>query len=275
MAVTSGLEDGAWTRPGEIVGETPNLAARVQTAAPTGSVVISADTLRLVRDRVDVKALGPHALKGIDRPIELFEVLSVRHGHDDRADDSPSTVTVGRENERAMLERAWLDASERSSYVVIRGEPGIGKSHLVRHTRRLVPEGGRSVVLRCSALHTNTPLYPVVQLLRSPATVLDDGDGDDPLARFARVADDIGETSEESLYLLARICAVPWPEGRTVPDLPPEQLRERTLALLCSWIGALARQGRLLLVVEDLHWADPSTLDLLSRCVTDPPRIPC
>ena len=173
-----------------------------------------------------------------------------------------------------MLERAWLDASERSSYVVIRGEPGIGKSHLVRHTRRLVPEGGRSVVLRCSALHTNTPLYPVVQLLRSPATVLDDGDGDDPLARFARVADDIGETSEESLYLLARICAVPWPEGRTVPDLPPEQLRERTLALLCSWIGAMARQGRLLLVVEDLHWADPSTLDLLSRCVTDPPEHP-
>jgi class 3 adenylate cyclase/tetratricopeptide (TPR) repeat protein len=273
LAVTSGLERGAWTRPGEIVGETPNLAARVQTAAPTGSVVISADTLRLVRGRVDVKALGAHALKGIDRPIELFEVLSVRHGDDVRADELSSAVTVGRDDERATLERAWLDASQRSSYVVVRGEPGIGKSHLVRYTRRLVPEGGRSVVLRCSALHTNTPLYPVVQLLRSPAAVPEDRDGD-PLARFARVAEGIGETSEENLYLLARICAVPWPADRAVPDLPPEQLRERTLALLCAWIGALAREGRFLLVVEDLHWADPSTLDLLGRCVTEPPEHP-
>ena len=120
LAVTSGLEDGAWTRPGEIVGETPNLAARVQTAAPTGSVVISADTLRLVRDRVDVKALGPHALKGIDRPIELFEVLSVRHDQDDRADDAPSTVTVGRENERADA-RAGM--AGRVGALLVRGHP--------------------------------------------------------------------------------------------------------------------------------------------------------
>jgi tetratricopeptide (TPR) repeat protein len=203
----------------------------------------------------------------------------VRHVDDEGgADEVAGTVTVGRETERARLERAWLEASDRPSYVVIRGEPGIGKSHLVRFARGLVPEGGRSVVLRCSALHTNTPLYPVVQLLRSPAALLGavngNGSGDDPLARLARVADGIGDASEEHLYLLARICSVPWPDTRTVPDLPPEQVRERTLALLGAWIGALARDGRLLLVVEDLHWADPSTLDLLSRCVAEPPDDP-
>ena len=197
----------------------------------------------------------------------------MRHDEDDRADDAPSTVTVGRENERAMLERAWLDASERSSYVVIRGEPGIGKSHLVRHTRRLVPEGGRSVVLRCSALHTNTPLYPVVQLLRSPATVLDDGDGDDPLARFARVAErHRGDERGEPLPPGADLRR-PWPRSHGARPAAGAAARAHAGApvLLDRRPG---RQGPLLLVVEDLHWADPSTLDLLSRCVTEPPEHP-
>ena len=273
LAVISGADGGSRTRPGEVIGETPNLAARVQTAAPTGSVVVSADTLQLVADRVDARPLGAHSLKGIDRPVELFEVLSVR-SDDDGADDASRTLTVGRAAERATLERAWLDASEQSSYVVITGEPGIGKSHLVRYTRGLVPEGGRSLVLRCSALHTNTPLYPVVQLLRSPRGPAGDGAGDDPLARLARVAGSVGDPSDENHYLLAQICSVPWPAGRTVPDLPAEQARERTLTLLCAWIGALAREGRLLLVVEDLHWADPSTLDLLQRCVAEPATRP-
>lgn len=279
LAVISGADAGARTRPGEVVGETPNLAARVQTAAPTGSVVVSADTLQLVRDRVDARPLGAHSLKGIDRPVELFEVLSVRADDDgDGADDASRTLTVGRASERATLDRAWLDAAEQSSYVVITGEPGIGKSHLVRYTRGLVAEGGRALVLRCSALHTNTPLYPVVQLLRSPRGAPDAGagagGGDDPLARLARVAGGVGDPSDENLYLLAQICSVPWPAGRTVPDLPPEQARERTLTLLCAWIGALARERRLLLVVEDLHWADPTTLDLLRRCVAEPATRP-
>jgi tetratricopeptide (TPR) repeat protein len=88
------------------------------------------------------------------------------------------------------------------------------------------------------------------------------------------VADSVGDPSDDNLHLLAQVCSVPWPAGRKVPDLPPEQARERTLALLCAWIGALAREGRLLLVVEDLHWADPSTLDLLQRCVAEPATRP-
>ena len=228
LAVISGADGGSRTRPGEVIGETPNLAARVQTAAPTGSVVVSADTLQLVADRVDARPLGAHSLKGIDRPVELFEVLSVR-SDDDGADDAPRTLTVGRAAERATLERAWLDASEQSSYVVITGEPGIGKSHLVRYTRGLVPEGGRSLVLRCSALHTNTPLYPVVQLLRSPRGPAGDGDGDDPLARLARVAGSVGDPSDENLYLLAQICSVPV-AGRSHGPRPPGRAGARAHA---------------------------------------------
>ena len=270
LVVISELGSGSWTRPGEIVGETPNLTARIQTAAPTGSVVISADTLRLVHDRVAVKVLGPHSLKGINRAVELFEVISVRDDDDDGADDLSRTVSVGRRSERAMLERAWEDASQRSGYVVIAGEPGIGKSHLVRYTRGLVPERGRSFVLRCSALRSNTPLYPVVQLLLSAPADSDVGESETPLDRLARIGDSVGDGGEENLYLLARIASIPWPASMKAPDLRPEQARERTLTLLCGWFDALAREGPLLLVVEDLHWGDPSTLDLLRRCVTEP-----
>jgi class 3 adenylate cyclase/tetratricopeptide (TPR) repeat protein len=273
LAVISGLGSGGRTRPGEVVGETPNLAARVQTAASTGSVVVSADTLRLVRDRVEVRSLGAQALKGIDRPVELFEVLAVR-ADDDGVDDPSRALTVGRAAERATIDRAWQEAGERSSYVVISGEPGIGKSHLVRYARSRVYDGGRSLVLRCSALQTNTPLYPVVRLLRADPGASDAAGGDDSLARLVRVTERIGDASDEHLYLLAQICSVPWPASRAVPDLPPEQARERTLGLLCAWIGAIACESRLLLVVEDLHWADPSTLDLLHRCVTAPPERP-
>ena len=266
LAVVSDLGSGSWARPGDIVGETPNVAARIQAAAPTGTVLISADTLDLVRNRIEVEPLGPHTLRGLKRTIDLFRVVSVRS--DDEV--APETVAVGRETERTTLERAWAGVSERGAYVVITGEPGIGKSHLVRHARSLVREGQRSLVLRCSALHSNTPLRPLAQLLLTlPSNSGAVGSGDD-LDRLARVAEAAGLASEENLYLLAMMASTAWPADRPVPDLPPEQVRERTLTLLCALIESLAREGPLLLVFEDVHWADPSTLDLLRRCVTEP-----
>jgi class 3 adenylate cyclase/tetratricopeptide (TPR) repeat protein len=271
LAVISDLGSGASASAGEIVGETPNLAARVQTAAPTGSVVISADTLGLVRDRVEVESLGAHSLKGINRPIELFRVVSVRPDDEDEGTAAPwKGVAVGRKTERTTLERAWQEASQRSGYVVIAGEPGIGKSHLVRYARGLVAERGRSLVLRCSALHSNTPLHPVAQLLLPVPASTEVAAIEDPVDRLAGAAEAVGLASEENLYLLALMSSVPWPAAREVPDLQPAQARERTLTLLCSWFDALASEGPLLLVIEDLHWADPSTLDLLRRYVTEP-----
>src|SRR4051794_18404224 len=118
LAVIADLGSGRWTSAGEIVGETPNLAARTQAAAPAGGILLTADALALVRSRAQVKALGAHALKGINRPVELYELLSVRPGDD----EATHGLTVGREGERAALERAWGEARERFSYAVIAGE---------------------------------------------------------------------------------------------------------------------------------------------------------
>lgn len=268
LAVISDLGCGDWARPGDVVGETPNLAARVQAAAPSGTVVISADTLSLVCDHVEVEPLGAPLLKGINRPVELFRVVSLRAGDVESAVEAPETVTVGREVERSMLERAWEQTSERGGYVVIAGEPGIGKSHLVRYARSLVKEPARSLVLRCSALHSNTPLYPVAKVLL-PAANAEARGSDDRVHRLAGVAETMNAASEENLYLLTLITSVSWPADRPIPELQPEQVRERTLTLLCKWLDAQASEGPLLLVIEDLHWADPSTLDFLRRCVSE------
>jgi class 3 adenylate cyclase/tetratricopeptide (TPR) repeat protein len=272
LAVVSELGSGSWARHDEIVGEAPNLAARVQTAAPTGSVAITSDTLALVRDQVDVEPLGAHSLKGINRPVDLYRVVAVRSHEDDGPAKVVQNVTVGRERELATLERAWSEVTERASYLVISGEPGMGKSHLVRHARSLVGDDGRFLVLRCSALHSNTPLQPVSQLLLRELNGT--AGAGDALERVHRLAELLNISGEENLYLLAVLSWTPWPTDRDVPDLQPEQIRERTLALLCHWFDTLAAAGPLLLAVEDLHWADPSTLDLLGRCVSDHRRHP-
>ena len=266
LAVVEYLSGASWAQPGEIYGETPNLAARVQTAAAPGTVVISDTTYDMVRDRVDVRPLGPHTLKGIARPVELYEVHAVRADLDARREDPSNVAVVGRQSDREALDQAWEAARGAGAFAVICGEPGIGKSHLLRYVRDMVhSEGGRSVVLRCSALYSNTPLQPVVTLIRAQ---VDEAGADDPFAALVEVAGTFGLSGDEPLYLLAQLCSVPWPEGRTAPDLLPEQARERTLVMLMAWIDAMAARGPLLLAAEDVHWADPSTLDLLARCVT-------
>ena len=167
------------------------------------------------------------------------------------------------------MDHAWAASADGGGYVVISGEPGIGKSHLLRHARRLAKRtGGQALTFRCRVLHANTPLHSVVQPLTSAA--MSPGSDDERIERLAAILGGVGLRSEENLYLLALLSATPWPPGRPQPDVPAEQVRERTLVLVLSWLDALAARGALLVAVEDLHWADPSTIDLLRRCVTEP-----
>lgn len=274
LTVLDYLEEGPWVTPGKSYGGTPNVAARVQAAAPPGAVVVTADTLRLLSGRLDVEPLGAHELKGIDDPVELFRVVSV-HAAPEPGGGAPDNEVTGRQAEREALERAWAEAPQHGGYVLVTGEPGIGKSHLARYARGLLADGqGTSLVLRCSALHENTPLHPVVELLLPPEEHLSWDPEGGSLERLAKVLETAGLAGDENLYLMALMCSVTWPAGRAAPDLQPEQSRERTLALLTGWVNALAASQPLLLVVEDLHWADPSTLELLRRCVAATPEHP-
>lgn len=274
LTVIDDVGDGTLVKPGRVFGETPNLAARVQGAAGDGNVVVSADTYALVRDRVVAEPLGPHELKGIRRPVELFRIGAVR------PDSDPGGVAdlalVGRRDELAQLEQAWDASRDSRTYAAIVGEPGIGKSLLARQIVQRATDAGALVLqMRCSALHTNTPLYPVVRLLlslpsptaRSPNGLIDQRLRPASLA-FQPIVEALGRVGlddDDDLFLLAQVCSVPLPPGARAPDLPAEQGRERVLALLSNWIDRLAKTRPLLLLVEDLHWADPTSLDLLGR----------
>ena len=208
-------------------------------------------------------------VKGISRPIELYEVVGVRGTDDETAGDMDGD-TVGRGRSTRPWITRWAASVDGGGYVVISGEPGIGKSHLLRHARRLAKRtGGQALTFRCRALHANTPLRSVVQPLTSAAML--PGPDDERIERLAAILGGVGLRSEENLYLLALLSATPWPPGRPQPDVPAEQVRERARSSsCCRGSTRSAARGPLLVAVEDLHWADPSTIDLLRRCVTEP-----
>jgi class 3 adenylate cyclase/tetratricopeptide (TPR) repeat protein len=266
LSVIADMGVGSWTLADDVVGETPNLAARITSEAQPNAVVISEETMALVQGRVACTPLGPKNLKGISRPIELYEVIS-ELAVDSRFEAAARAQgrLVGRTEEIGAIEEAWQQARGGLQGLVLVGEPGIGKSRLVAHAKSHVEtHGGGHITLQCSAHHQGSPLHPVIRRWQRELD-LQQADGE-PFDRLQAVAAGFGLDDRETLFLLATLLSIPWP-GPPPLTAPPEQLRERTFAALVSWVDQLAARKPLLVVVEDLHWADPSTWELLVRIV--------
>jgi class 3 adenylate cyclase/predicted ATPase len=248
----------------EIIGETPNIAARIQSQADPDSVVISDETLRFVRDHVTVNALGPRDLKGIPRPVELYRVLGERLPDQRFHPSGGETEPVGRAEEKVVIRQAWQDGRAGMQRLLITGDPGIGKSRLAEYARsHVLSTGGQHITLQCSAYHTGSPLHPVIHGLQR---ALENGAvAGDRFRRLKRLLTRWGLVAPEDLFLFCTLLSVPWPKRLPLPDVPVEQMRERTFRTLLTWVDSLAALRPLLLVVEDVHWADTSTLELLAR----------
>jgi class 3 adenylate cyclase/tetratricopeptide (TPR) repeat protein len=236
----------------EIVGEMPHIAARLESIAPPGSVVIS-DTLRdLVHGYFDMEPLGEKALKGVSRPIGVHRVLRPTGavGRLEVADDRRLTPVVGRDGELDELSRAWQQAASGQGAVVhVTGEAGIGKSRLVHALiERMGEQVGAVQTWQCSAHHQTTSLYPVIRSLeRMPGRA---GNG----------------TPERQLEALDQAVAA--------EDLTPRDARTARLRILEASLVADPARHPLLLVVEDVHWGDPTTVELLGRIVAGLPGMP-
>jgi class 3 adenylate cyclase/tetratricopeptide (TPR) repeat protein len=274
VAAELGVADRAHTN--DVVGETPNLAARIQSAASPNSVVISSDTAALVGDLFDLQRLPPVAMKGILRKVDLFEVEGRRPVRN-RYDAAPRrrASLVGRRREQEAIDAAW--AASRSSggpTLALVGEPGIGKSRLLAYAKAMVAtDGGAHRTLQCSPHHLSTPLHPVASALEHEGRVA----GSESAERappLAEVAERLGFADPLSLLVLSRLLRIRPPPGVAEVQLSPEELRERTLTLIVTWLERLAGRSPLLLAVEDLHWADPTTLELLARVTSRPAPVP-
>jgi class 3 adenylate cyclase/tetratricopeptide (TPR) repeat protein len=269
VVVAGEMSDGDAHSRLDIVGEMPHIAARLESIAPPGSIVISDTTRALTEGYVETEPLGEKALKGVSRPIGVHRVLRPTGavGRLEIAGARRLTPLVGRDHELAWLAAAWRHVERGQGVIVhVSGEAGIGKSRLVRALiEELGPQVGAERILQCSAHHQGTALYPVIRFLEHSLGLDRTQAGEHQLKLLERAAVDAGLNSVEAVPLLADLLAVRVGHTGAGPSLAPRDARAATLRILGSLLVANPAPQPLLLVVEDLHWADPTTVDLLVR----------
>ena len=259
-----------------VVGETPNLAARLQGLAKPNQVVLSAATHSLLGERFDCQDLGLHTLKGLAEPVSAWHVLGERgvepaiYGIGSRA----SGALVGRQEELGLLLRAWEASKEgHGEVVLINGEPGIGKSRLLQALRESIEgENYLWAPIHCSPYHTKSALYPVIEQLKR-AFRWEGGDSAEArLVKLEQTLSGFSLSLEEAIPLYAALLSIPIPAGRYPPlSLTSPQQRQMTLDALSGWLFEEAERRPVLQVWEDVHWADPSTLELLGVYIEQTP----
>jgi class 3 adenylate cyclase/tetratricopeptide (TPR) repeat protein len=250
-----------------VVGDTPNLAARLQGLAEPGQVVIAESTRRLLGDLFEVEDLGAQTLKGIVAPAHPFAVLRER-ALESRFEAHRGSVVrplVGREHELALLLERWRQASVgEGQLVLLSGEAGIGKSRITRALIDAVAEGTHiRVNYQCSPYHSESSLWPVAQQLSHAARLTPDDPAEVKLAKLATLLARAKVEMGDAPALLARLLGIDRGERSALSDWSPQQLRAQTLNALLDQLVGLSRQSPVLLILEDAHWIDPTTLEMV------------
>ncbi len=253
-----------------VVGETPNLAARLQALAEPSAVVIADGTRRLLGNLFELKDLGARDLKGIAGPARAWAALraSSVESRFDALHTTGLTALVGREEESELLLRRWSRAKTGEGQVVLlSGEAGIGKSRLTAALlERLAAEPHTRLRYFCSPQRADSAFHPIIgQMERAAGLAYDDK----PQAKLDKLDAVLAQTSTspEDAALFAEMLSLPNDGRYPALALTPEQRRQRTLEALMSQLAGLARQQPVLMILEDAHWVDPTSLEVLGRTV--------
>src|SRR5712691_4770377 len=282
LAIHTGLvvvgEVGGGTRHEQLaLGETPNLAARLQGIAAPNTAVISAATFQLLGGFFACQSLGTPALKGLVQPIEVYRVLyeSTARSRLDVAGSTGLTPLVGREQEVALLLERWEQVKDGVGQVVLlSGEAGIGKSRLLQVLRAQVATDPQAWLTpcQCSPYHQNSALYPIIDLLERVALQFErDETPPQKLSKLEGFLVQYGLPLPETVPLFASLLSIPLGSSYASLNVSPEQQKQKTLQAILTILLRRAAQQPLLFVVEDLHWVDPSMLELLSLLVDQGP----
>ena len=270
--VVGDLVGGGVLDRGQVAGETPNLAARLQGVAKPGQVVIADNTRRLAGHAFEFEDLGAHELKGFQDRVPVFRVASERdvESRFDATRGEALSQFVGRNNEIGILLERWeLAKGGQGQAVLVRGEAGIGKSRLLEAlVQRLQDEPHELIRLQCSPYHATSALYPVIQRLSRVAGLTAGDDVEARAEKLERLVALYGEEPAEVGPVYAELLSLDLGDRFKPVDLPAQQRKELTVRTLANHAFLAAKRAPVLLVIEDAHWIDPSTNEFLGEIVS-------
>jgi class 3 adenylate cyclase/predicted ATPase len=256
----------------EAVGETPNIAARLQTLAAPNSLLVSDSTQRLASAAFDFQDLGFQELKGVTRQLRVHRVLATKHTATrfEAAHTSSLTPLVGRSTELSLLLDRWQKAKESDGQLVLlSGIPGVGKSRLIHELKASIQDEPYSLLnYQCSPYHSQSAFFPVIEQIELAAQ-LTAGDSDaDKNAKIKAHLSSFMNDPADSAALIAHLLSIPTEDRIGPSTLTPQQIKNKTVDKILEMILSLSAQRPTLCIFEDVHWIDPSTLELLDLAIS-------
>ena len=254
---------------GAVVGETPNLAARLQSVADANAILVADKTMNLIGRQFELTNLGEQHLKGFDKPLVAWRVEGelVSESRFDAMYGARLGTFVGREHEIGMLLQRWEEATEgECQLVLISGEAGIGKSRLVAEVQGRVRSNVRRIAYQGSPLHANTALYPVVRHLQARAQFGSDDTAAEKWSKLEAALPKVSSQTRLALQFLAELMSLEVPsEYAAAPRASVDERREAALEVLAEAVRNESDPAPLLIVVEDAHWLDATTQEFIER----------
>jgi class 3 adenylate cyclase/predicted ATPase len=268
LVVLGEMGSGEYREQSAVTGEAPNIAARLQELAAPNTVIISPTTYHLVTGLFECQELGPQELKGLSAPLSVYRVVQESEDRDrfEVSVRTGLTPMVGRETELELLRERWSQAKAGGGQsVLVHGEAGIGKSRLVQALKeQVVQEGATHLEFRCSPYAQNSALSPIIDHLQRFLGFRRDETPQAKTTKLTAMLASYRFLQADTVALLATLLSLPLPDNVTPLTLSPQKQKQKTHELLVAWLGEEAERGPVYSVWEDLHWADPSTLEVFS-----------
>jgi class 3 adenylate cyclase/tetratricopeptide (TPR) repeat protein len=263
-------DSGTWSM--DAVGETPNIAARLQTLAAANTILISESTRRLVSAAFDFQDLGLQELKGVTEPLHVYRVLSAKNiaSRFEAAHAGSLTPLIGRSTELSLLLDRWQKVKEGDGQVIfLSGIPGVGKSRLLHELKSYIQQEPHvSLHHQCSPYHSQSAFFPVIAQIEQAAQLTAREAGADKIAKLKAYLPRSTDSSIEPVLLIAKLLSIPAENHLELYGLTPQQIKNRTISTLVDMLLAFSIQRPTLCIFEDAHWLDPSTLELLELIIS-------